>query len=497
MATPTVRSLVLIILSLAGITQSSDAFPQTAPALFARGQLLANPPPLLGTYTGSALVSGVTNGAIAQWLLRKTFSPRCSVSVYQFQYGTVGGQGEQTTASGALMVPTGPDPTCQGPRPIVLYAHGKRNLRWFNMADLSGSNYEATVLALALGADGYIVIAPNYAGYDTSPLGYHPFLNADQQAADMMDALTAARSAFPNVNATDNQKLFVTGYSEGGYVAMATHRALQAAGIPVTASAPMSGPYALVAFSDVMFMGQVGLGAVDEFATLASSYQHSYGNLYTTPTELFEAKYSQADTLFPATTGVDNLVAAGLLPESAVFSSTPPTPDLASITPATTPSILAGMFANGFGTDNLVTNTYRLSYIQDVLANPDGGSVPPSATPANPLRADLKVNDLRNWAPVAPMLLCGGNGDLVVYYFNTQLMQYYLTLNAPTSPVTVLDVDSEAPPGSPYRNLTEEFSATKKLVKWIEGQSFVTDNYHDVLVPAFCIQAAKSFFEGF
>ena len=259
----------------------------------------------------------------------------------------------------------------------------------------------------------------------------------------------------------------------------------------------MSGPYALVAFSDVMFMGQVGLGAVDEFATLASSYQHSYGNLYRARTELFEAKYSLADTLFPATTGLDNLVAAGLLPASAVFSSTPPTPDLASITPATTPSILAGMFANAFGTDNLVTNTYRLSYIQDVLANPDRGSGPPSATPANPLRADLKINDLRNWAPVAPMLLCGGSGDLVVYYFNTQLMQSYLALNAPASPVTVLDVDSKAPPGSPYRHLTEEFSATKKLVRWIEGQSFVTDNYHDVLVPAFCIQAAKSFFEGF
>jgi poly(3-hydroxybutyrate) depolymerase len=66
----------------------------------------------------------------------------------------------------------------------------------------------------------------------------------------MMDVLTAARSALPVAlapTAIDNHKLFVTGYSQGGYVAMAAARAMQAAGQIVTASAPMSGPYALAA----------------------------------------------------------------------------------------------------------------------------------------------------------------------------------------------------------------------------------------------------------
>ena len=47
-------------------------------------------------------------------------------------------------------------------------------------------------------AQGYIVVAPNYAGYDISTLGYHPFLNADQQSGEMMDILAAARTALPN-----------------------------------------------------------------------------------------------------------------------------------------------------------------------------------------------------------------------------------------------------------------------------------------------------------
>ena len=55
----------------------------------------------------------------------------------------------------------------------------------------------------------------------------------------------------------DDGRLFVTGYSQGGYVAMATQRAMQAAGMKVTAAAPMSGPYTLAAFVDAVFYGEI------------------------------------------------------------------------------------------------------------------------------------------------------------------------------------------------------------------------------------------------
>ena len=138
-------------------------------------------------------------------------------------------------------------------------------------------------MAGVFAAEGYIVVAPNYVGYDTSTLGYHPYLNGDQQSKDMIDALTAARSALPTADApatTDGGQLLVTGYSQGGYVAMATHRALQEAGETVTASAPMSGPYALSAFSDAIFQGQVTGGSPVNLTLLITSYQNAYGNLY-------------------------------------------------------------------------------------------------------------------------------------------------------------------------------------------------------------------------
>jgi len=278
-----IRVLPLLIgVPLLATCGGQGSGPTSAQMPSGRGQLITSPPTKLGSFSVSDLLSKLSGSDLGQELLKLAFSPTCSVDVYQLQYDTVGAQGESTTASGALMIPGGADPRCESPRPILLYAHGTSTLKTYNIADLT-SNGEGLLVAAVFASRGYIVVAPNYAGYDTSSLGYHPYLNADQQSKDMMDALTAARSAFASTNTSDNHKLFVTGYSQGGYVAMATHRALQAAGTGVTASGPMSGPYAVAAFADAAFEGQVSGSAVVSVTLLATSYQHAYRNLYSSP----------------------------------------------------------------------------------------------------------------------------------------------------------------------------------------------------------------------
>src|SRR5690606_833796 len=245
---------------------------------------------------------------------------------------------------------------------------------------------------------------------------------------------------------------------------------------------------------------QVGRGAVEEILMLASSYQNAYGNIYSNPTDVFEGKYAAADTLLPGQIGTGTLVTQGLIPESAVFSSTPPLPELASLTPASAHEKLAPVFARGFGTDHLITNAYRLSYLQDAYSAPDGGfpnttsGLPPDS-PANTLRQALQKNDLRNWAPTAPMLLCAGDEDPVVFYMNTQLMEGYWAVTAPDSPVTVFNVDAPPSHDGPYKRIRTNFARAKSLLKSIDGRSAVLEEYHDVLVPAFCLQATKSFFD--
>jgi alpha/beta superfamily hydrolase len=506
----------LALLVLAGCNSGSSGMGAgVGPSAPQRGQLLTDPPTLLASYGTADLLGLLGIDPLGQELLTLAYAPVCTINVFRLQYETVGAKSELTTTTGALMVPSGSGSSCQGPRPIVEYAHGTSPDKNYDIAQLSGSNAssEGLILAALFAAEGYIVVAPNYAGYDTSTLSYHPYLVGAQQADDMIDALAAARSALPLSVAptvTDDHKLFVTGYSQGGYVAMATHRALQAAGQTVSASAPMSGPYALAAFGDAIFLGEVNLSATENVALLADGYQNAYGNLYSQPTDVFASPYAgDIAGLLPSTTPISTLYSENLLPESALFSSTPPAPQYASITPATTPTDLASVFAQGFGSASLITNDYRLAYLQDQQANPDGGfptttTGVPAAAPANTLRQDLKTNDLRNWSPTAPLLLCGGYEDPDVFFFDTQLMQAYWAKNSPSAPASVVDMDSSPATNDPYADEKIGFAAAVAAIEIAAiaggasdgGHAAVLAHYHAQLLPPFCLAAVKSFFDG-
>jgi dienelactone hydrolase len=495
-----------VLLAACGNGGGSDSGSAAPPP---RGTLLQSPPELLSTVTAPTLLLEL-NSATNQQVLSLSGVPVCDILLYHILYTTVGGANEATTASAALMVPTGAGANCTGARPIVLYAHGATTDRGFNMANMQ--NAETVLLAALFASQGYIVVAPNYAGYDTSMLPYHPYLIADQQSKDMIDALKAARTALPFASATltrDSGQLFITGYSQGGYVAMATHRAMQAAGMTVNASVPMSGPYALAAFADAVFYGEVNGGAPVSSTFLLTAYQAAYGNIYASAADVFEPQYAGGiDSLLPSTMLRSQLYAEGKLPQYALFSLTPPAPEFADITPPTAPASLAAVFALGFGNGNLLQNSYRLSYLRDAQAHPDGGfptltTGTAAAAPELPWRQALQRNDLRDWIPSAPVLLCGGDVDPVVFWLNAQLMQGYWASHAPSSAsISVLDLESSVLANDPYANLKHGFALAKLIVAADAvsggatdgGARAVAEAYHVTLVAPFCFAAAKSFF---
>src|SRR6266851_1850855 len=467
-------------------SQTSTVAPSTA-----HGTLAVNPPfriASLNAATFQAELAGTSSGA---QLLQIAGNPSCGVDFYYVKFWTVGGAGETAESSGALMVPTGAAPACSGPRPIVLYAHGTNADKTLNIADITNpSNAEGVLIAAIFAAQGYIVVAPNYAGYDISTLGYHPFLNAEQQSGEMIDILTAARTALPktlSAATTDNGKLFVTGYSEGGHVAMATQRALEASRATVTGTAPMSGPYALEAFGDAIFFGSVNLGSTVFSPLLTTSYQKAYSNIYAAPGDLYSATYvSGIETLLPSATPLNTLFANGLLPETALFDSTTPIVTvpgnpavsaeltaLLSVPGSPTYPIPPGpetpLFAAGFGSPYLINNSYRVSYALDAASNPDGAvptpraGVPLAATaPTQPLRLAFYKNDLRNgsWAPNSPTLLCGGFADPTVFFpVNTGIMATFWTPLVQAGLITVLDVDGT--PGGQFAALQTGFQESQ------------------------------------
>src|SRR5262245_11562963 len=167
----------------------SDSPSATVGTSTERGTLLYDPPFRIASLTAADFGSQLGASAGGQGLLAVAGAPTCGVDFYHIEYNTVGGAGEKTTASGALLVPTG-GAGCSGPRPIVLYAHGTQTDKTANLADITNtSNTEGALIAAVFAAHGFIVVAPNYAGYDTSSLTYHPFLNGDQQSQEMIDAL--------------------------------------------------------------------------------------------------------------------------------------------------------------------------------------------------------------------------------------------------------------------------------------------------------------------
>lgn len=396
-------------------------------------------------------------------VLRLTGAPRCGVSYHQFSYATVGARSEPTRASGAIMTPTG-GRGCAGPRPVLLYTHGTAVNKGYNLAQVTDTANEAwqegAMVAAFYAAQGYIVVAPNYAGYDTSPLGYHPYLNAHQQSRDVMDALATARAALRfgmRTQAKDNGQLFITGYSQGGHVAMATHRAMQARGMHVTASAPMSGPYAMLAFGDATAIYSPGLGGTIYYPMIVNSYQQAYGDIYAALGDIYTPTYAPGiDQLIPGAYTFETLITSGKLPQLALYDSrTPGQGGSPSSGSAALDALLAvpdaaahPLAALAFGSPSLFTNAFRIRFAQDSLATPDGAVpqpsnlLPPVQDPAMPLRRALKRNDLRGWTPKAPVLLCGGMNDPEVFYgVNTLTMKQLWSDKLASGRVQVVDVD--------------------------------------------------------
>ena len=505
-------------------SQTSAVSPSTA-----HGTLAVNPPFRIASLNAATFQAELGATSTGAQLLQIAGTPACGVDFYYVKFWTVGGAGETTESSGALMVPTGAAPACSGPRPIVLYAHGTNTDKTLNIADITNtSNAEGVLIAAMFAAQGYIVVAPNYAGYDISTLGYHPFLDAEQQSGEMIDILAAARTALPktlSAATSDSGKLFITGYSEGGHVAMATQRALEASGAVITGAAPMSGPYALEAFGDAIFFGSVNLGSTVFSPLLTTSYQKAYSNIYAAPGDLYSATYvSGIETLLPSATPLNTLFANGLLPETALFdSSTPTVPGSAALTALLSvpgsptypipPGPETPLFAAGFGSPYLINNSYRVSYALDAASNPDGAvptpvaNVPLAATaPLQPLRLAFYKNDLRNgaWTPSSPTLLCGGGQDPTVFFsVNTLTMASFWGWLVSGGLITVLDVN--ATPGGPFAALQTGFqeseaaqlayyeSAAGGSLSPAAAQQLIVQGYHGAVAP-FCAAAARAFF---
>lgn len=416
-----------------------------------------------------------------------TGEPRCGITTYTVQYRTAGPRDSLVESAATIMVPSGTDARCSGARPVLLYAHATTLDKADTMSDLART--EPRLIAAMYAAQGYVVVAPNYQGFQGSTLDYHPYLDAQLQGADLVDALRAARGSFGAVGANASARLFVAGYSQGGYVALAAQKAMQAlpGEFAITAAAGMSGPYATIRFGDTVVAGYPTRGITAFLPMVTTAGQRAGANVYGSPGEMYEAQYAPTiGNLLPSFVPVDELVAQGKLPATALFARD---------------SLPQPQGPNEYFDDApLVRTSYRNAYLADMAAQPcdTNAAAPLACAPRNGLRKWLVRNDLRSYVPAAPLLLCGGNDDPTVPFYNATAAQAYFA--AQGAGPGFLDLDSNSI-GDRWAGQRAGFEAAKLAVRTdaiLHGRDpdeAVAAVYHSGLVAPFCLMAAREFFD--
>jgi predicted esterase len=167
------------------------------------------------------------------------------VSSQGIQYTSAGPRGEPRIYSGRVYLPSfwrrGPAEV-----PLVVLVHGLELAR--DQVQFFNHGPEAALGALAAYLCGFAVAMPDLPGLglDPSPRP-HPFCHARSLAQSVLDMVEPALASLDPAKYRWDGRLFLVGYSAGGYAALAAVREAQRnpahAGLPLTGAACMGGPF--------------------------------------------------------------------------------------------------------------------------------------------------------------------------------------------------------------------------------------------------------------
>lgn len=154
--------------------------------------------------------------------------PKTDVSLIRMSYMTEYPQGEKITASGVCIIPDSYDASY----PTVIYTHGTiTQPEAPSLSIASPSSYTMELLLAAVISSSFKcpVLVPDYIGYGDSEAITHPFLHAESLGQASLDLIRAFQEymAKEETNLEFNNRILITGYSEGGYAAVALQKKIQ------------------------------------------------------------------------------------------------------------------------------------------------------------------------------------------------------------------------------------------------------------------------------
>ncbi|GAB4023677.1 alpha/beta hydrolase [Spirosoma koreense] len=285
------------------------------------------------------------------------------ISAYRLVYKTQNWDGKTITASGLLLVPATSNPVA-----MISQQHGTI----FDDADAPsyfGPASEAFGFSSIFASNGYLIACPDYIGFGESKNQIHTYELKKSLAQASLDMLRAARE-YINMNSAIkwDSRLYLAGYSEGGYATMALYKKMQEE-VPtefnLKAVSAGAGAYDKTNFTKALISvlpSQPNVQWNRAFLWVLLTYNQVYGTLNRPLDYYFKEPY---------------------------LSDIKMNRQLASI---------------DVPFDKALTDTFK----QGVLLGTDTAFL-----------AALADNDIYNWKPLIPLLLTHGTADPQVYFLNS------------------------------------------------------------------------------
>ncbi|TXK46452.1 alpha/beta fold hydrolase [Pontibacter qinzhouensis] len=206
------------------------------------------------SYVSSSLLLSVPLSTLQAILPNQPYAAyhnevKFGVSVYKLIYKTTY-QGKEINASGLICVPDGLSTLA----PVLSVQHGTIFAHNEAPSHFSGvSGFELFASA------GYITLIPDYLGFGESKQVLHPYYDRQHSAMAVVDMLKAAKEFYKEQHIATSDKLYLVGYSEGGYVTLAAQQEIEtnaAHGLTITAVAAGAGGYDLTSMLQDVTSGQ-------------------------------------------------------------------------------------------------------------------------------------------------------------------------------------------------------------------------------------------------
>ena len=323
------------------------------------------------------------------------------VKSYKINYKTKDAHGKEIIASGLITVPAISKEFMatykkQTGKAFSLSIVSDQHGTIFTKAEAPTAQALATHMPNALatafsGVAGFMTVQPDYPGYADSNVS-HPFILEKPLANSTVDMIKAAIAFANKAGYPINGQVFLSGYSEGGYVTMAAAKEIQEhhPEIHLMAVAPMAGPYDLE---------KIGLGVFSEpimafppyLAFVIKAYSDTYEDV-----------------------NLSNIIVDQYVPVvNTIFDGE----HNATVAYVSLPNMLSGNPADQ-APDKLFNATFMSDYQND---------------PNEPLRKHFVENSPINWKPAVPMKLLHCTNDEIIPYTMSDLAYQSFTKQGATT----------------------------------------------------------------